>query len=149
MPATGPIASFLPIIVMAVLFGLAMDYEVFLAARIREDYVRTGDPRRAIVTGGAASARVVVSAALIMTFIFASFILSSDPIIKPIAFGLAVGVACDALLVRMTAVPAVLALAGRRAWYLPRWLDRILPNLDLEGAALEREPARGYEEVAA
>ena len=149
MPATGPIASFLPIIVMAVLFGLAMDYEVFLVARIREDYVRTGDPRHAIVTGGAASARVVVSAALIMTFIFASFILSSDPIIKPIAFGLAVGVACDALLVRMTAVPAVLALAGRRAWYLPRWLDRILPNLDLEGAALEREPARGYEEVAA
>jgi putative drug exporter of the RND superfamily len=140
VPAAGPVASFLPIIVMAVLFGLAMDYEVFLAARIREDYVRAGDPRHAIIVGGGASARVVVAAALIMTFIFASFILSSDPIIKPIAFGLAVGVACDALLVRMTAVPAVLALAGRHAWYLPRWLGRLLPNLDIEGAGIQREP---------
>lgn len=138
VPATGPVASFLPIIVMAVLFGLAMDYEVFLASRIREDHTRTGDPRHAIVAGGAASARVVVAAAVIMTCIFASFILSSDPIIKPIAFGLAVGVACDALLVRMTAVPAVLALAGKSAWYLPRWLGRLLPNLDIEGASLQR-----------
>lgn len=140
VPAAGPVASFLPIIVMAVLFGLAMDYEVFLAARIREDYVRAGDPRHAIIVGGGASARVVVAAALIMTFIFASFILSSDPIIKPIAFGLAVGVAGDALLVRMTAVPAVLALAGRHAWYLPRRLGRLLPNLDIEGAGIQREP---------
>jgi RND superfamily putative drug exporter len=139
VPATGPIVSFLPIIVIAVLFGLAMDYEVFLATRIREDYVHGGDPRRAIVTGGGASARVVVAAAIIMTSIFASFVLPDDAIIKPIAFALAIGVACDALLVRMTAVPAVLALAGRKAWYLPRWLDRLLPNLDVEGAAL-REP---------
>jgi putative drug exporter of the RND superfamily len=136
VPATGPIVSFLPIIVIAVLFGLAMDYEVFLATRIREDYVHGGDPRRAIVTGGGASARVVVAAALIMTSIFASFVLPDDAIIKPIAFALAIGVACDALLVRMTAVPAVLALAGRKAWYLPRWLDRLLPNLDVEGTAL-------------
>ena len=136
VPATGPIVSFLPIIVIAVLFGLAMDYEVFLATRIREDYVHGGDPRRAIVTGGGASARVVVAAAIIMTSIFASFVLPDDAIIKPIAFALATGVACDALLVRMTAVPAVLALAGRKAWYLPRWLDRLLPNLDVEGAAL-------------
>ena len=140
VPAVGPIASFLPIIVMAVLFGLAMDYEVFLASRIHEDYARTRDPRHAIVVGGAASARVVVAAALIMTFIFASFVLSSDPIIKPIAFGLAVGVACDALLVRMTAVPAVLALAGKFAWYLPRWLGRLLPDLDIEGNSLQRQP---------
>jgi RND superfamily putative drug exporter len=140
VPAAGPVASFLPIIVMAVLFGLAMDYEVFLASRIREDYVRTGDARHAIIGGGTASARAVVAAALIMTFIFASFILSSDPIIKPIAFGLAVGVACDALLVRMTAVPAVLALAGRHAWYLPRWLGCLLPNLDIEGAGIQRQP---------
>jgi len=136
VPATGPVVSFLPIIVIAVLFGLAMDYEVFLATRIREDYVHGGDPRRAIVTGGGASARVVVAAAIIMTSIFASFVLPDDAIIKPIAFALAIGVACDALLVRMTAVPAVLALAGRKAWYLPRWLDRLLPNLDVEGAAL-------------
>jgi RND superfamily putative drug exporter len=136
VPATGPVVSFLPIIVIAVLFGLAMDYEVFLATRIREDYVHGGDPRRAIVVGGGASARVVVAAAIIMTSIFASFVLPDDAIIKPIAFALAVGVACDALLVRMTAVPAVLALAGRAAWYLPRWLDRLLPNLDVEGASL-------------
>jgi RND superfamily putative drug exporter len=131
-------AGFLPIILMAVLFGLAMDYEVFLASRIREEYVHRGDPRRAIVAGGGASARVVVAAAVIMIAIFASFVLPADPIIKPIAFSLAVGVACDALLVRMTVVPAVLALAGRAAWYLPRWLDRLLPDLDVEGAALER-----------
>jgi RND superfamily putative drug exporter len=134
VPATGPIASFLPIMLMAVLFGLAMDYEVFLVSRIREDFAGSGgaDPRRAIVTGGGASARVVVAAALIMTSIFASFVLSQDPLIKPIAFSLAIGVACDALLVRMTAVPAVLALAGKHAWYLPTWLDRLLPRLDLE-----------------
>jgi RND superfamily putative drug exporter len=144
VPATGPVVSFLPIIVIAVLFGLAMDYEVFLATRIREDYVHGADPRRAIVTGGGASARVVVAAAIIMTSIFASFVLPDDAIIKPIAFALAIGVACDALLVRMTAVPAVLALAGRKAWYLPRWLDRLLPNLDVEGASLgDAKPAPG------
>ncbi len=141
VPATGPIVSFLPIIVIAVLFGLAMDYEVFLATRIREDYVHGGDPRRAIVTGGGASARVVTAAAVIMTSIFASFVLPDDPVIKPIAFALAIGVACDALLVRMTAVPAVLALAGRGAWYLPKWLDRVLPNLDVEGASLRERSA--------
>jgi putative drug exporter of the RND superfamily len=142
VPKDGPVVSFLPIILIAVLFGLAMDYEVFLASRIREDYVHRGDPRRAIVTGGGAASRVVVAAAIIMTGIFASFIIPSDPVIKPIAFSLAIGVACDALLVRMTAVPAFLALAGRGAWYLPRWLHRALPNLDVEGAALERhEPA--------
>jgi RND superfamily putative drug exporter len=141
VPAAGPVVSFLPIIVIAVLFGLAMDYEVFLATRIREDYVHGGDPKRAIVTGGGASARVVVAAAIIMTSIFASFVLPDDAIIKPIAFALAIGVACDALLVRMTAVPAVLALAGRKAWYLPRWLDHLLPNLDVEGASLRQSPA--------
>jgi putative drug exporter of the RND superfamily len=139
VPATGPLASFLPIMLIAVLFGLAMDYEVFLVSRIREDYVRGSDPRHAIVAGGGAFARVVVAAALIMTSIFARFVLPDDPIIKPIAFALAVGVACDALLVRMTIVPAVLALAGRGAWYLPRWLDRLLPNLDIEGAGLRRQ----------
>jgi RND superfamily putative drug exporter len=136
VPSSGPVVSFLPIIVIAVLFGLAMDYEVFLATRIREDFVHGAAPRQAIVAGGAASARVVVAAALIMTSIFASFILPDDAIIKPMAFALAVGVAVDALVVRMTAVPAVLALAGRAAWYLPRWLDRLLPDLDVEGAAL-------------
>jgi RND superfamily putative drug exporter len=141
VPATGPVVSFLPIIVIAVLFGLAMDYEVFLATRIREDYVHNGDPRRAIVAGGGAAARVVVAAAVIMISIFASFVPSGSNIIKPIAFALAMGVACDALLVRMTVVPAVLALAGRGAWYLPRWLNRVLPDLDVEGAALHGREA--------
>ena len=138
---TGPIASFLPIVVMAVLFGLAMDYEVFLVSRIRENYVYTHDPRHAIVAGGAAAARVVVAAALIMTSIFASFLLSADTTIKSLALALAIGVACDALVVRMTIVPAVLTLAGHHAWYLPRWLNQILPDLDIEGTSLPQQPA--------
>ena len=134
---TGPIACFLPIILMAVLFGLAMDYEVFLVSRIREAFVRGESPKDAIVAGGGAAARVVVAAALIMASIFASYVMSDSAIIKPIAFSLAIGVACDALLVRMTIIPAVLALTGRAAWHLPKWLDRILPNLDIEGASLQ------------
>ncbi len=114
-----------------------MDYEVFLVSRIRESYTRLGDPRQAIVAGGGAAARVVVAAALIMASIFASYVMSDSAIIKPIAFALAVGVACDALVVRMTIVPAVLALTGNAAWRLPRWLNRILPNLDIEGASLQ------------
>jgi putative drug exporter of the RND superfamily len=137
---TGPVASFLPIVLMAVLFGLAMDYEVFLASRIRENYTRTGDPRHVIIAGGGGAARVMAAAAVIMTSIFASFLLSGDTTIKSLALALAVGVACDALLVRMTIVPAVLTLAGTHAWYLPRWLNRILPDLDIEGTTLPRQP---------
>jgi putative drug exporter of the RND superfamily len=137
----GPVASFLPIVLMAVLFGLAMDYEVFLVSRIREDYTHTADPRHAVVAGGGAAARVVVAAAVIMTSIFASFLLSGDTTVKSLALALAVGVACDALLVRMTIVPAVLTLAGTRAWHIPRWLNRVLPNLDIEGTSLPRQPA--------
>ena len=136
----GPVASFLPIVLMAVLFGLAMDYEVFLASRIREDYTRNANPRHAIVAGGGAAARVVVAAAVIMTCIFASFLLSGDTTIKSLALALAVGVACDALVVRMTIVPAVLALAGTHAWYIPRWLNRVLPDLDIEGTSLPHQP---------
>jgi putative drug exporter of the RND superfamily len=137
----GPVASYLPIVLIAVLFGLAMDYEVFLVSRIREDYTRSGNPRHAIIAGGAAAARVVAAAALIMTSIFASFLLSGDTTIKSLALALAVGVACDALLVRMTIVPAVLALVGKHAWYIPRWLNRVLPDLDIEGTSLPRQPA--------
>src|SRR5215471_9075401 len=136
----GPVASFLPIVLMAVLFGLAMDYEVFLVSRIREGYTHTGDPRHAIIAGGGAAARVVMAAAIIMTCIFASFLLSGDTTIKSLALALAIGVACDALVVRMTIVPAVLALAGRRAWRIPRWLNRVLPDLDIEGTSLPRQP---------
>jgi putative drug exporter of the RND superfamily len=134
----GPVASYLPIVLMAVLFGLAMDYEVFLVSRIREKYISSGDPRQAIIAGGGVAARVVVAAAVIMTSIFASFLLSGDATIKSLALALAVGVACDALVVRMTIVPAVLALAGTHAWHIPRWLNRLLPDLDIEGASLPR-----------
>ena len=135
---TGPVISFLPIIVMGVLFGLAMDYEVFVVSRIREDYVHTGQARPSVVTGTRHAARVVTAAALIMFAVFASFIGSQDTVIKAIAFALAFGVFVDAFLIRMTLVPAVLALVRGGAWWLPRWLDRALPNLDIEGQRVPR-----------
>lgn len=134
---TGPVISFLPVILMGVLFGLAMDYEVFLVSRMREAYVHGASPREAVEQGFRASARVVTAAAVIMISVFAAFVPTSAQMVKPIALGLAVGVAVDAFAVRMTLVPAVLTLLGDRAWHLPRWLDRRLPSLDVEGAALE------------
>ena len=137
----GPVVSFLPIFVMGVLFGLAMDYEMFLVSAMREHYVLTGDPHESVVDGFRASSRVVTAAALIMTSVFVAFIPGGPATIKQIALGLAVGVFVDAFLVRMTLVPAVLVLLGRRAWWLPRWLDRALPVVDVEGAALHRKVA--------
>ncbi|MBM3715792.1 MAG: MMPL family transporter, partial [Actinobacteria bacterium] len=143
----GPIISFMPIVVMGVLFGLAMDYQVFLVSRMREDYVhadREGRTPREVAVGAVrsgfhASARVVVAAAVIMFAVFVAFVPEGDSSLKPIALGLAVGIAVDAFLVRMTLVPAVLALLGAKAWWMPRWLDRLLPRLDVEGEAVERE----------
>jgi putative drug exporter of the RND superfamily len=129
----GPILSFLPILLIGILFGLAMDYEVFLVSRMRESFVHTGDARRSIITGFGQSGRVVTAAALIMFGVFGAFVLSDDPITKSIGVSLAVGVLADAFIVRMTLVPAVMALLGDRAWSLPPWLDRHLPNLDIEG----------------
>ena len=145
--ATGPIVSFLPVLMIAILFGLAMDYEVFLVSRMRESYVHTGRAREATVSGFQASARVVTAAALIMIAVFSGFIVSNDVVIKSIGFALAFGVLVDAFLVRMTLVPAVLALLDRRAWWLPRWMDRRMPNLDIEGEKLlhELEPATSAE----
>ncbi|WP_119696748.1 MMPL family transporter [Microbacterium halotolerans] len=153
---TGPVIAFMPIVAMGVLFGLAMDYEVFLVSRMREDYVhaarRLGPvtdraSRRAanrlavesVRTGYAASARVVTAAAIIMFAVFAAFVPEGDSNIKPIALALAVGIAIDAFLIRMTLVPAVMALLGRHAWWMPRWLERLLPHFDVEGEAVERE----------
>ncbi|MDH6579926.1 MMPL family transporter [Kitasatospora sp. MAP5-34] len=135
---TGPVVSFLPIILMAVLFGLAMDYEVFLVSRMREAYVHGAGPRQAVLTGTRHASRVVTAAALIMFTVFAGFIPGADAIFKPIAFSLAVGVLIDAFVVRMTFVPALLTLFGRAAWWLPRRLDRWLPDLDIEGERLRR-----------
>jgi RND superfamily putative drug exporter len=137
--ATAPIVSFLPILMIAILFGLAMDYEVFLVSRMRESYVHTGNAHSAIVDGFQASARVVFAAALIMIAVFSGFIINDDVVIKSIGFALAFGVLVDAFFVRMTLVPAVLAMLGKRAWWLPAWLDRKLPNLDIEGEKLMHE----------
>jgi len=131
--ATGPVVSFLPVILMGVLFGLAMDYEVFLVSGIREEWTRTGLGRESVVGGARQASRVVTAAAAIMFSVFASFVTSDDAIVKPIAFSLAFGVLVDAFLVRMTFVPAVLVLVGRGAWWLPGWLDRLLPTVNFEG----------------
>lgn len=138
----GPVISFLPILVMAVLFGLAMDYHVFLVSRMREQYATTGDAHGAVLGGFSASARVVTAAALIMFSVFFSFVPGGSAIIQPLATALAVGVLIDAFVVRMTLIPAVMALLGHRAWWLPAWLARVLPDADIEGEAVERMRAQ-------
>jgi RND superfamily putative drug exporter len=135
----GSVVSFMPIILMGVLFGLAMDYEVFLVSRMREHYVHHGDAHEAIVAGFLGSARVVTAAAIIMFAVFAAFVPEGDASIQPIALGLAVGVAIDAFIVRMTLIPAVLMLFGRNAWWMPRALERALPHFDAEGEGIARE----------
>ncbi|MGI5157350.1 MMPL family transporter [Microbispora sp. CA-102843] len=134
--APGPLVSFLPILLIGILFGLAMDYEVFLVSRMREDYVHGDAPRQATINGMGHNARVVTAAALIMTAVFGGFVFMNDPIIKSMGFALAVGVLVDAFVVRMTLVPAVMSMLGRAAWWLPRALDRALPDLDVEGERL-------------
>ena len=136
-----PVISFLPILLMGILFGLAMDYEVFLVSRIREEYVHGKAPTDAIRSGFVASGPVVAAAAIIMIAVFAFFVPEGMGAIKAIAFALAVGVAVDAFLVRMTLVPAVMTLLGERAWWLPKWLDRLLPVFDVEGEVLSKEMA--------
>jgi RND superfamily putative drug exporter len=145
---TGPVISFLPILLMGILFGLAMDYEVFLVSRMREEYVhavaRAGskdlvDPQQTIEDGFNASARVVVAAGVIMFAVFAAFVPEGEGPIKTISFGLAVGVFVDAFIVRMTLVPAVMKLLGHRAWWLPTWIDKRLPTFDVEGEGLAHQ----------
>ncbi|WP_380170842.1 MMPL family transporter [Kineococcus sp. DHX-1] len=138
---TGPLLSLAPIIVVGILFGLAMDYQVFLVSRMHEAHAHGAEPLQAVRTGFRQAAPVVVAAAAIMFAVFAGFVPEGDATIKPIAFALAVGILADAVVVRMIAVPAALSLLGRAAWWLPRWL-RWLPVLDVEGSALERrDPA--------
>ncbi len=134
---TGPVLSLLPMLVVAVVFGLAMDYEVFLVSRMREEHALGAAPTAAVVTGFAHGAKVVTAAALIMTSVFAGFMLSADPLIKSFGFALAAAVLFDAFAVRLTIVPAAMALLGRTAWWLPRWLDRLLPGIDVEGGSAE------------
>lgn len=132
-----PIVSFLPILLIGVVFGLAMDYQVFLVTRIREAYVHGADAREAVVDGFRNSARVVAAAAVIMTSVFAAFVLIDDPIIKSMGFALAVAVVFDAFVVRMALIPALMYVLGDKAWWLPAWLDRILPDVDVEGEKLQ------------
>ena len=131
----GPIEPFMPMMLFAVLFGLSMDYEVFLLSRMKEEFERTGDAVNSVADGLAATARVITAAALIMVFVFGSFVLEDQRAIKMFGLGLAAAVAVDASLVRMLIVPSTMELLGARNWWLPAWLDRILPNLDVEGSA--------------
>jgi putative drug exporter of the RND superfamily len=137
----GPILSFMPVLLMAVLFGLAMDYQMFLVSGMREQHAHGREALSAVRHGFAENARVVTAAALIMFFVFFAFVPEGMAMIKAIALGLAVGVAVDAFLVRMTLIPALMALMGERAWWLPRWLDRAMPAMDVEGESLGRHRA--------
>ena len=137
----GPIEPFMPMLLFAVLFGLSMDYEVFLLSRMKEEFERTGDAVNSVADGLAATARVITAAALIMVFVFGSFVFEDQRAIKMFGVGLAAAVAVDASLVRMLIVPSTMELLGARNWWLPGWLDRILPNLNVEGSAeLRRSP---------
>ncbi|MYH93165.1 MAG: MMPL family transporter [Acidimicrobiaceae bacterium] len=137
----GPIEPFMPMMLFAVLFGLSMDYEVFLLSRMKEEYERTGDAVNSVADGLAATARVITAAALIMVFVFGSFVLEDQRAIKMFGLGLAAAVAADASLVRMLIVPSTMELLGARNWWLPGWLDRILPNLNVEGSQQDLAPA--------
>jgi putative drug exporter of the RND superfamily len=132
----GPITSFLPVLLVGILFGLAMDYEVFLVSRMRENFVRSGRARESVVKGYSQSGRVVTAAAIIMISVFGAFVTDTDPVVKSIGLSLAVGVLADAFVVRMTLVPAVMALLGRRAWWMPKRFERWVPDVDIEGESV-------------
>jgi RND superfamily putative drug exporter len=138
LEATVPIVSFIPMFLFAILFGLSMDYEVFLLSRVREEYLRTGDNNKAIVQGISGTARTITSAALIMVAVFLSFAVADDPSTKMFGLGLATAIFIDATVVRMVLVPATMTLLGRANWWLPGWLDRVLPG---RPAGLDAAPA--------
>ncbi len=134
----GPINPFIPMMLFAVVFGLSMDYEVFMLSRIREEYLRTGDATTSVADGLASTARVITAAAAIMVVVFASFMLEDIREIKLFGLGLALAVLLDATLVRMVVVPAAMELLGDRNWWIPKWLDRLLPHIEMEGAGMSR-----------
>jgi len=136
LPHAIPIVSYAPLLMFAILFGLSMDYEVFLVSQIQERYHATGDAGEAVVEGLARTGRVITSAALVMVFVFSSFVLNGDPVVKQFGIGLAVAIALDATVVRCMLVPSVMEVLGRRSWYLPGFLDRILPRVNVEGTGV-------------
>jgi putative drug exporter of the RND superfamily len=140
LDSTVPIVSFIPLFMFAVLFGLSMDYEVFLLSRVREEYLVTGDNDTSVIHGIASTARVITSAALIMISVFLGFVLGEDPAIKMVGLGLAIAIFVDATIVRMILVPAAMKLMGDANWWIPGWLDRLLPTIDIEGEAALPEP---------
>ena len=131
----GPIDPFAPMMLFAIVFGLSMDYEVFLLSRMKEEYDRTGDNATAVADGLASTARVITAAALIMVAVFGSFVAGDDRTVKLFGLGLAAAVLIDATLVRMVLVPATMELLGARNWWIPRWLDKVLPRIHVEGHA--------------
>jgi RND superfamily putative drug exporter len=131
-----PIAPFMPVMMFAILFGLSMDYEVFLISRIREEYLKDGDTRRAVADGLAKTARVITAAAAIMVVVFLAFVTAQDTFLKLFGIGLASAIFLDATVIRMVLVPAVMQLLGSRNWWIPNWLERILPRLDVERVAV-------------
>ena len=143
LDGTVPIVSFVPLMMFAILFGLSMDYEVFLMTHVRERWQATGDPHQAVIDGLAGTARVITSAALIMVSVFCAFLINGDPNIKQFGLGMAAAVAVDATVVRCLLVPAIMSLLGRAGWWLPGWLERHLPHLSIEGEEYfaEREAA--------
>jgi RND superfamily putative drug exporter len=132
LESTVPVVSFIPMFMFAILFGLSMDYEMFLLSRVREEYLRSGDNATAIVDGIAGTARVITSAALIMISVFLAFVLGEGPAVKMLGLGLATAVLIDATVVRMVLVPATMTLLGRANWWLPAWLDRLLPRVPVD-----------------
>jgi len=143
---TLPIPAYVPMLVFAIVFGLSMDYEVFLLSRVHEAWLETGDPHRSVAIGIGSTARVITTAAAIMVVVFASFVLNIDPTVKMLAIGMAFAVLIDASLVRMILVPSVMALLGKHAWWMPRWMEPIVPHLQLEGST-EPAPDRAPEPV--
>ena len=135
------VSSWVPILIFAILFGLSMDYEVFLLSRIRENWLATGDAKGSVVTGLARTGRVITSAAAIMVAVFLSFATEADVVLKMLGLGMATAVLLDATLIRMVLVPATMTLLGRFNWWLPGWLDRLLPDFDVEGSVFDDAPA--------
>ena len=136
-----PIESYVPMMMFAIVFGLSMDYEIFLLSRVHEAWLRTGDAKASVAHALEITARVITCAALIMVSVFAAFIVSDNIVVKMLGLGLAVSVLIDATVVRLLMVPAVMTLLGRHAWWMPRWLDRVMPHIDAEGTKAEARPA--------
>jgi RND superfamily putative drug exporter len=145
---SGPIEAMAPLMLFAIVFGLSMDYEVFLLSRVREEYDKTGDSATAVADGVAATARVITAAAAIMVVVFGSFVFEDDRVGKLFGLGLALAVLLDATVVRMLLVPATMELLGDRNWWIPKWLDRIIPKLNVEGPVHHVEPAAALDEPA-